>query len=153
MASLLESSLTSNSIRRLQRRHSYIAATRTSHHRQQRRQSKKELLHDTALRFFCPALWLTPAIVRAREKSEYEKDRKRVQEVYVGYQENQKGGQEDSVGGTRGRVRKVAVKDLLDTYPAPLEWELLEDPLRDPWPYETLTEEDPWLLPPIEKMV
>ena len=96
------------------------------------------------MRVLCPALWLTPAIVRAREKSEYEKDRKHVQEVYVGYQEHHKDGEKKT---------SIAVADLLDTYPAPLEWVLVEDPGRDPWRYETLTEEDPWLLPPIEEMV
>ena len=148
MASLLESSLSTNSIRKLQRRHTHMTATKTSspprHH--QLRQSKKQLLHDTAMKVLCPALWLTPAIVRAREKSEYEKDRKRVQEVYVGYQEHAHYDKE-------GRKNKsVAVEELLDTYPAPLEWVLVEDPGRDPWRYETLTEEDPWLLPPIEEM-
>ena len=115
-----------------------MAATKAS--RRQRRQSKKEILHDTAMRVLCPALWFTPAIVRAREKSEYEKDRKHVQEVYVGYQEH---AHYDKDG--KKRKNSVAVADLLDTYPAPLEWVEVEDPGRDPWRYETLTEEDPWL--------
>ena len=110
------------------------------------------------MKVLCPALWLTPAIVRARETREYEKDRKRVQEVYVGYQElHRKGGDEKEnsigdAGGMGGGRRKVSVTDLLDTYPAPLEWVIVEDPWRDPWRYETLTEEDPWLLPPIQEM-
>ena len=130
-----------------------MAATKASPRQQPRNRSKKELLHDTAMKL-CPALWLTPAIVRAHEKHEYEKDRKRLQEVYVGYQElHSKDGEnrKDSIGGGKGG-RRVAVADLLDTYPAPLEWVALEDPWRDPWRYETLTEEDPWLLPPIEEM-
>ena len=80
-----------------------------------------------------------------------------MQEVYVGYQEYRResegGNRKDSVAGSGRGGRKVSVKDLLDTYPAPLEWVAVEDPGRDPWRYETLTEEDPWLLPPIQEMV
>ena len=134
-----------------------MAATKASRLHQRRDRSKRELIHDTALRFLCPALWLTPAIVRAHETREYEKDRKHVQEVYVGYQEHRRESEGEirkgSVAGSGRGGRKVSVKDLLDTYPAPLEWVAVEDPGRDPWRYETLTEEDPWLLPPIQEMV
>ena len=140
MASLLESSLSSNSIRRLKSRHSYM--TKASH---QQHKSKKKLLHDTAMKF-CPAIWLAPAIIRAHEKHEYEKDRKHVQEVYIGYQEHR--SRKNSFVGAGGRGSIVD----LHTYPAPLEWPPVEDLSWDPWRYETLMKEDPWLLPPINEM-
>ena len=112
----------------------------------QQHKSKKKLLHDTAMKL-CPVLWLAPAIIRAHDKHEYEKDRKYVREVYVEYQEHR--SRKNSLVGARG---SGSIVDL-HIYPAPVEWMPLERTKGDPWRSGKAMLEDPWQLPPIDEIV
>ena len=112
----------------------------------QQPKSKKKLLRDTAMKL-CPVIWLAPAIIRAHDKHEYEKDRKYVHDVYVGYQEHK--SRKNSLVGAGGRGSIVD----LHIYPAPVEWVPLEYPSRDPWRSENVAMEDPWQLPPANEII
>lgn len=134
-------SLKSDTIRRLQTRNSYMANAPFQQHK-----SKRKFLHDKAMKL-CPVFWFAPAIVRAHDKHEYEKDKKHVQDVYVGYQEHK--SRKDSFVGAGGRGSIVD----LHTYPAPVEWAPAESQQRDPWRSEKVEGEDPWLLRPPKEIV
>ena len=117
--------------------------------------SKRKLLRETAMKC-CPFLWFAPAIVRAHDKSEYEKDRKYVQDVYVGYQEHHRSRKNSCLGaGGRGSIVD------LNIYPAPVDWApgVGARARRDLWPVEKVLveekekEEDPWQLLPMNEIV
>ena len=97
----------------------------------------------------CPVFWFAPAIIRAHDKHEYEKDKKHVQEVFVDYQEHHKSRKKDTPVGSGGRGSIVD----LHTYPAAVEWAPAESPQRDPWRSESVEGEDPWLLRPAGEIV
>ena len=141
MPPLLDSPLTTETIRKLQNRRSYMSKAPYQQHK-----SKRKYLGDVAMKF-CPATWLGPAIIRAHDKYEYKKDRKHVQEVYVEYQEHK--SRKNSCVGASG---SGSIVDL-HTYPAPVEWTPLEDPKRSPWLDEKVKMEDPWQLPPVNEIV
>ena len=99
----------------------------------------------------CPVIWLAPAIIRAHDKHEYEKDKKHVHGVYVEYQEH-KSRKNSLVIGAGGRGSIVDLR----IYPAPVEWvpaELGGPWYRDPWWSETIVTEDPWQLPPMNEII
>lgn len=112
----------------------------------QQHKSKRKLLYDTALKF-CPVFWFAPAIIRAHDKHEYEKDRKYVEEVYVDYQEHR--SRKSSLVGAGGRG---SIADL-HTYLAPTEWTPSRDLRRDPWRSDKFVTDDPWQLPPVNEIV
>lgn len=141
MVSLHECPLTTEAIRKLEHRRSYMAKAPFQQHK-----SKKKYLGDVAMKF-CPATWLGPAIIRLNDKYEYKKDRKHVQEVYVEYQEHM--SRKNSLIGADGRGSIVD----LHTYLAPVEWTPLEDSRQDPWRNAKEKTEDPWRLPPVNEIV
>lgn len=141
MAPLLESTISHETVRKLQNRRSYMAKAPFQKHK-----STKKHLGDFAMRF-CPATWLGPLIIRAHDKHEYKKDRKYVQEVYVEYQEHK--SRKNSVVGGSG---SGSIVDL-HTYPAPVEWTPLEDSKGERWRSEKARTEDPWQLPPVNEIV
>lgn len=140
MTSLLESFLTTEKIRKLQNRRSYMDKAPYQQHK-----SKKKYLSDAALKL-SPTTWLAPAIIRAVDKYEYKKDRRYVHGVYVEYQEHL--SRKNSLVGAHGGGSIVD----LHTYPAPVERTPLEEEKQDPW-NEKVRIEDPWRLPPVNEIV
>ena len=155
------SPLPTSTIRKLQNRRSYMARAPFQQHR-----SARQHLADLALRL-CPVVWLGPAILRAHDMHEYERDRRRLHEVYVGYQEHR--GREG--GGVIGGVRGGGSVVDLRTYLAPVEgvplglMGLVEggevgggdgergERERDPWWCEGVVGVDPWRLRPVNEIV
>lgn len=118
----------------------------------QQHKSAKKYIVDVALKF-CPAVWFGPAIIRAHDKSEYEKDRRYVREVYLEYRD--RGRQKNpSFVGANGRGSIVDLR----TYPAPVERTPSEAAEWDPWPSEKVAmvvdddDDDPWRLPPVNEI-
>ena len=138
MASLLESSMTSETIRKLEARRSYMAKAPFQQHK-----SKKQFLGDIAMKL-CPVIWLGLAVIRAHDKHEYKRDRRYVEEVHVEYQEHK--SRKNSYVGANG---SGSIVDL-QTYPAPVEWTPSDD---DPWRSEEGKTEDPWQLPPFNEII
>lgn len=143
-------------IRKLQNRRSHMARAPYQQHRSTRRH-----LADLALRL-CPAVWLGPAILRAHDRREYERDRRRVRDVYLGYRERR--GRKGSVAVLGGAGGGGSVVDLR-TFLAPLEWVpvMVEGEAdgdgdgggeeRDPWWCEEVGGVDPWRLRPVNEIV
>lgn len=105
--------------------------------------SKKKLLGDIAMKLW-PVNWFGPAIIRAHDKHQYEKDRKHVRDVFVEFRERR--SRKSSVVGAGG---SGSVVDL-NTFLAPVE----DVPLKgDLWRRRDGETADPWLLPPANEII
>ncbi len=120
-------------IRKLEKRQSYLAKAPYQQNKLERK-SRRKALNDYIMKL-CPTTWVAPAVIKAHDRWEYDRDRKYVHEVHVHYQETRK---KDPIS-TRNSIGK-----LIDIQPAALEI-----------PPTDGDEEsaDPWKLPPIEDFV
>ena len=126
-------------IRKLQERQSYLEKA------PYQRKSKKKAIGDAIMKLN-PATWCGPTILKAHDIHEYNKDRKKTQEVYVESQERRKMSV-SMVRTTMETTRETSVDGSLcaSCRKESMGWRPANaDPLE-------LTD-DPWSLPPISEL-
>lgn len=117
-------------VRRLEKRQSYLAKAPYQQNKLGKK-SKRQALNYFITKF-CPTTWVAPAVIKAHDRWEYERDRKYVEGVHVHYQEKRK----KNPVSARNSIGK-----FVDIRPAALEITAAD---------EDDNEVDPWKLPPIE---